>query len=251
MATTPTDRETMLSRRLRLDIDTATYPTVAYNQLRGIEEFNPIIEPRTQDDESYDDDGWGREATTGGAWRLEVKFKHSTGADGTTVNAVQAFLRTKNLAVISGTASDGEFGVRWYDDAGRVTGQEFEGRAFVKSWTRDKNTSADTEVVSVVLQGQGPLTAITNPNANMDPVVTSVSPTGGGTAGGNLVNIYGTHFLGATDVDFASDAADYTIVSDSHIVAISPAHAAGMVQVKVTTPEGVSANTSADDYTYA
>lgn len=252
MATTPTDRVTMLARRLRVDIDTATYPASQYQQLKGIYELNPIIEPRVQDDETYDDEGWMREATTGGQWRIEAKFKHSTGADGETLDPVQAFLRSKFLAAVATSVASGEFGVMIYDREGRSTGYEYEGRAYVKAWARDNNAVGDTEGISVTLQGQGPLTAITNPVASTTPVVTGLSPTSGSTSGGELVNVYGRHLTGATDVDFGATAADgYTVVNDSHIVAVAPAGSAGTVQVKVTTAAGTSTDTSADDYTYA
>lgn len=252
MTTTPTDRKTMLARRLRLDIDTATFPASQYQRLRGIYELNPIIESRTQDDETYDDAGWMREATTGGQWRLEVKFKHSTGSDGETLDPVQAFLRAKFLAAITGSVTDGEFGVMVYDQDGRDSGYEFEGRAYVKAWARDNNAVADTEGISITLQGQGAPTEITNPEASALPVVSSVSPTSGDAAGGELVNIYGRKFTGATDVDFGATAAnEFVVVDDSHIVVLTPAVAASTVQVKVTNAAGASADTSADNFTFA
>lgn len=250
MATTPTDRVTMLARRLRVDIDTATYPASQYQQLRGIYELNPIIEPRVQDDETYDDEGWLREATTGGQWRIELKFKHSTAADGETLDPVQAFLRSKFMSAVATDVRSGEFGVMLYDREGRATGYEYEGRAYVKSWARDNNAVGDTEGISITLQGQGPLQQITNPLADLTPVITGLSPDTGDEAGGEIINIYGRHFMGATGVDFGANSADYTVVSDSHIVAVAPAGSAGTVQVKVTGPAGASADTDADDYTY-
>jgi hypothetical protein len=250
MATTPTDRETLLARRLRVDIDTGTYPAVNYEELLGKRELNPIIEGRMEDDENYEDDGWGRDATTGGNWRLELKISHSVTADGVTVNPVHAFLRTKHLAAITQGVAAGEFGVRWYDDAGRTTGQEFEGRCYVQTWSRDGNAPANLEVVTVVLRGQGPVAPITNPNASLTPVVTGLSPATGDEAGGKPVQIFGTHFTAATDVDFGANAADFVVINDSQIVAVAPAGSAGTVQVKVTTSAGASANVAADDYVY-
>jgi len=250
VATTPTDRVTMLARRLRVDIDTATYPASQYQQLRGIYELNPIIEPRVQDDETYDDEGWLREATTGGQWRIELKFKHSTGSDGETLDPVQAFLREKFLAAVATDVRSGEIGVMLYDREGRATGYEWEGRAYVKSWARDNNAVGDTEGISITLQGQGPLQQITNPLADLTPVVTGLSPSTGAESGGDLVNIYGRHFMGASAVNFGSDpAGDFTVVSDSHIVAAAPP-GSGVVSVRVTTAAGQSADTAADDYTY-
>lgn len=256
MATTPTDRRTMLARRLRVDIDTATYPAVQYQKLKGVYELNPIIDPRVQDDETYDDEGWMREATTGGQWRLEVKFKHSTGADGETVDPVQAFLRTAFLDAVTTDVASGEFGVLLYDSKGRSTGYEFEGRAYVKAWARDNNAAPDTEGISITIQGQGPLAQIANPAGSLVPTVTSLDPATGDDAGGYHISIYGRHFKpggvdAVTDVDFgATPATEWTVVSDSHIVVTVPAGVAGTVAVRVTTSAGQSADTAADNFVY-
>jgi hypothetical protein len=83
------------------------------------------------------------------------------------------------------------------------------------------------------------------------PVVTSVSPTSGPTAGGTTVTIIGSHFTGAFAVKFGTTAATtFTLVADNKITATSPAHAAGTVDVRVTTAAGVSAIVAADHYTF-
>ena len=83
------------------------------------------------------------------------------------------------------------------------------------------------------------------------PTITSLSPTAGPLTGNNNVIINGTNFTGATRVAFGGvDALSYTVNSATKITAKAPAHAAGMVQVKVTAPAGSTANTAADDYTY-
>ncbi|TCB97583.1 hypothetical protein E0H26_11735 [Micromonospora zingiberis] len=248
--TQPTDRATLLARRLRVDIDLGTYPVVNFQELLGKRELNPISETRAQDDENYDDDGAGREATTGYNWRLELKLSHSTNLDGSSLNPVHAFLRAKHLAAQTQNVAAGEFPVRWYDKNGISSGEEFTGRCYVKQWSRDSNASADLEVVTVVLQGQGRRIPITNPNADLTPAITGLMPATGDDGGGDLVSIFGNHFTNATDVDFGANAADFVVVNDSHIVAITPAGTAGTVRVTVETPEGVSPNVPADDFVY-
>lgn len=55
------------------------------------------------------------------------------------------------------------------------------------------------------------------------------------------VTITGTNFTGATRVQFgASNAASYTVVSDTEITAVMPAGSAGSAAIKVTTPGGES-----------
>jgi PKD repeat protein len=83
------------------------------------------------------------------------------------------------------------------------------------------------------------------------PVLTSISPASGSTAGGTSVTITGTGFTGATDVLFgATTGTSLTVLSDSTITIISPAHTAGTVDIRVTTPIGTSAVVVADQFTY-
>ncbi len=83
------------------------------------------------------------------------------------------------------------------------------------------------------------------------PTVTGVSPTPGPTTGGISVTITGTGFSGTTRVDFGTiAAADVVINSATQITATSPAESAGTVNVRVTTPGGTSATSSADKFTY-
>ena len=84
------------------------------------------------------------------------------------------------------------------------------------------------------------------------PVVSSVSPSTGTTAGGTVVTITGTGFTGATAVDFGTAVATGVVVnSDTSITATSPATStAGMADITVTTPLGTSAMSEADQFVY-
>jgi hypothetical protein len=83
------------------------------------------------------------------------------------------------------------------------------------------------------------------------PVVTSVSPTAGPTAGGTTVTVTGSNFNGASGVSFGSTAATaFTVNSDTSITATSPAHAAAIVDITVSGPGGTSATTSGDRFIY-
>ncbi len=82
------------------------------------------------------------------------------------------------------------------------------------------------------------------------PAVTSVAPTGGPVAGGTAVTITGTNFTGATAVTFGGAAATaVVVVNATTITAVTPAHAAGLVDVSVTVPAGTG--TGIGLYTYA
>ena len=83
------------------------------------------------------------------------------------------------------------------------------------------------------------------------PTVTGVSPSSGPTGGGTSVTITGTTFTGATAVKFgATDAASFTVNNSTTITATSPSHAAGTVDITVTTPPGTSATSGADQFTF-
>lgn len=79
------------------------------------------------------------------------------------------------------------------------------------------------------------------------PNITSLSPDSGTTAGGTNVNIIGTGFTGASDVQFDGISTSFMPVDDMLIMADSPPHAAGPVNVIVF--RGVISSNSAV-YTY-
>lgn len=83
------------------------------------------------------------------------------------------------------------------------------------------------------------------------PVVSSVSPTTGTTSGGTAVTVNGSGFLGATSVMFGTNAATFTLHTDSWITATSPSGSAGTVDITVITPGGTSATSSSDHFTYS
>ncbi|MFT4252288.1 MAG: IPT/TIG domain-containing protein, partial [Caulobacter sp.] len=85
------------------------------------------------------------------------------------------------------------------------------------------------------------------------PTVTSISPTSGPTAGGTTVVITGSGFSTANAtgaVLFGAATATYTINSNTQITATSPAQTAGTYNVTVTNPNGTSAASTSDQFTY-
>ncbi|BCJ64151.1 IPT/TIG domain-containing protein [Polymorphospora rubra] len=254
MATTPTDRVTSLARSHLLDIDTATYPAVHYQNAIGMVDLKLIEEPRVEDDETYSDAGAMRETNTGYSWRIEATLAYSTNLAGTAIEALHAFLRAKFKGHRSGRIENNEFGIRFYDETGIDSGHDHEGRCYVKSWTMPGGKGGNR--IAIVLQGQGPLVDIPNPAATLTPTVTGLTPATGDDAGGNLVSIYGQHFTlngqpAVEEVDFGANAADdFIVVSDSLVIATAPAGTAGTVAVRVTTSVGQSADTAADNYVY-
>ncbi|MEO9255159.1 MAG: IPT/TIG domain-containing protein, partial [Tepidiformaceae bacterium] len=85
------------------------------------------------------------------------------------------------------------------------------------------------------------------------PTVTGLTPATGSIGGGTLVQINGTGFLdlAATGgVKFDTTVVTYTVVSDTQIQSLSPAHAAGVIDVTVTASGGTSTVSSASKFTY-
>jgi hypothetical protein len=89
---------------------------------------------------------------------------------------------------------------------------------------------------------------------DLTPILTSLGQSSGSAAGGTQVAIHGSNFSGAAgmlEVRFgAAPATSVTVVSDTLVLATSPAHAAGQVDVRVVSPYGTSAIAPAGRFTY-
>ena len=84
------------------------------------------------------------------------------------------------------------------------------------------------------------------------PSVSRVSPASGSTLGGTVVTLTGANFSGASAVKFGDVAGSgVTVVSDKSLRVTSPAHVAGAVDVRVTTPSGTSVAVSAGRFTFS
>lgn len=250
---TPTDTQTMLARRMRVDIDLATYPAIDWQQLIAIEELKHADELRTEGDEAYEDDGYDRKMVTGSSYRIELKIKNRKDAAGVSLATVHAFLKGK-FEASKGSTLAGEFSCRIYDRDGLE--QARQARALITKWDPEGGDSAKPDVVSLTIQFQGKSALVANPLATAVPAVTGLVPPGGSIAGGTPVLIKGSKFTGVTGaagVKFgANNATSYTFVDDTRIVAVAPAGTAGAKDVTVTTPGGTSPTAgTGNDFTYA
>ncbi|WP_460573979.1 IPT/TIG domain-containing protein [Humibacter soli] len=138
-----------------------------------------------------------------------------------------------------------------------ISGQCFTGATQVLFGTTPATSftvTSDTEIVAVAPAGTGTVDVSvigagtcgtgTSPDAYQyvpAPVIQSLTPVQGPTVGGTSVVITGTGFAGATGVTFGATAAtSFTVDSDTQITAVTPAHAAGAVDVTVSGPGGTS-----------
>lgn len=79
--------------------------------------------------------------------------------------------------------------------------------------------------------------------------LTAISPTSGTAAGGEGFTLTGTGLTGATSVTFGGIAATgVNVVNSTTVTGVTPAHAAGAVDVVIDTPDGGA--TLANGYTY-
>lgn len=240
---------TALQRKWRWQINTGTAAVPNWETVLGLQEFTPSTEPTDQEDNDYESNGWGGSTRTMLVWGLEANISHRKDSVTHVENTVHAFLRLASTAIDTTT---GVVHMRWFDKNGSV--EAYEGYGLI-TWAPDGGGMADLERVSITVTPSATsptLTTITNPvNATPLPQVTALSPATGPAAGGTLITITGAYFTGATAVAFGVTAAtDFEVISATKISAIAPAVAASTVQVKVTTPNGVSADTAADNYTY-
>lgn len=86
------------------------------------------------------------------------------------------------------------------------------------------------------------------------PAILSVTSNFGAVAGGSFVTLLGSGFTNATAVKFGSVAAQFDVVSDAQIDAVSPPAPGGTpqaVDIIVTTPIGNSTAVPQDGFTYA
>lgn len=233
----------LLARSFRVEVsaDGTTWVRPA-----GLDNFNDNFDDNMESVDDYDTNGWGKSEKTLINWTLSFNLNRKV--DAGVEDPGQALLRARR-----GQFGDGSrIYVRWYRTDG--IDEAWSGVAVV-SWQRANTSTKDVESASVTLAGYGEATAIANPySANAVPTVLSVSPSTGSTAGGELVTITGQYFTGvtgATGVKFGStNATNYTVVSDSKIVATAPAGTAGAVNVVVTNSVGAS-TTGTGAYTYA
>lgn len=236
----PTTGTPTANSKWRLDIDLDANGGGNYTQVKGVSQFVPAVPGNVVDMTDYDTDGWGADAVLGRKFQLAMtvrRNKYSGSRD-----AGQEALRAAADALSMVQA-------RWYE---RTSGGEAYTGWVLVQWEPQGGDANGVEEVSVTLLGQGARTPIANPySATAVPVVNGLSPATGPAAGGTDVVITGSGFTGVTAVKFGTLAATkFVFITDAKIYAVAPAQAASTKQVNVTTPAGVSVDTSGDDYVY-
>ena len=83
------------------------------------------------------------------------------------------------------------------------------------------------------------------------PTISGINPNAGPTSGGTVVIVTGNNLAGATALRFgANNATSFTVDSPTQITATSPAAAAGVVGISVTTAGGTGFTGAPNQFTY-
>ncbi len=177
--------------------------------------------------------------------------KYGELGDGSIVRSDEVPVAVSGLSGVAAVSAGGEHSLALLGNGG------------VMAWGEDKygelgnGSAGEPSDIPLAVTGLGEVAGIsaggTHDLAYSEPIptVTSVSPHSGGLAGETEVTITGSDFEEVTSVSFgANSAKSFTIDSPTAITAVSPAGAAGTVDVTVSTPAGRSPIGSADRFSY-
>lgn len=245
-----------LNRKWILEVDTTPDSTATYIGVGYIMDFQPSAdEANWVDDSDFGGQGFLSQSKTAASWSATCTLARKvTDADPTLYDAGQEYLRTHAIGV---TGPSNSVNVRFYEyDTSDPDGnnspriEAYSGKCGI-GWAEQGGDTKALDSVVATLTGQGKLLLIDHPfPATTIPVIDTLSPTTGGTAGGGLTQIVGRGFTGATAVKYGTVAAtNYDVINDNLIVATIPAHTAGSVQVFVTNVTGT--NTAGPSITYS
>lgn len=240
-----------VARKYIPEINTGTATAPIWTPFGGVKNFTFVSDDANlEDDRRYSDKGANRQNKTGTGWNATMTVSRAPQLSNTTAyDIAQEAARLKGEGVIGPSA---QVQIRWYEydsDATLPRVQCYSGTALV-TYNEPNGGPTDNSDATYTFTGQGTLLKPTHPYpaAAAAPVLTAAVPGTTGTiaaAGGVLVHIYGSHFstvtATASNVTFAgTNATNFSVESDSLIVATAPAHAAGSVNLVVTNPTGAS-----------
>ena len=117
--------------------------------------------------------------------------------------------------------------------------------------TTTTSTTTTTEPTSTTTTEPTTTTTTTTTVPAAAPTVTAISPSSGTASGGTEVTITGTDLAGTLDITFGGTTATaFSVLSPTSILATTPPHAPGPVDVVVTTPSGPSTPGPGAQYLY-
>ncbi len=195
-------------------------------------------------------------ATNGGTTSTSIPLSVLVDPSAPTAPAVDATAGIGSASVTWNAATDAATGIYEYTvtaspgGATQVVGADTRTATFIGL---APGTAYSFTVIAQNLAGtSGPAGRSNAVAPPLPPSVTKVAPAYGPAGGGTKVTITGSHYTGATAVQFgAVPATSFTVNrAGTQIVAVAPANA-GIVDVTVTAAPGTSTPSAADQFSYA
>lgn len=148
----------VLNSRYRVDVNLGTIAAPIWEELIGIQDLKPAVDPTKQPDDDYSQGIWMSEVITGLTWGLEIKLRRRKGLVSGIYHPAQEKLRT----TAEKAGSEGLVQIRYYDtDNGPDT---YRGMVSV-GWSPDGGDKTTLDVVTVTLAGNGEREVVPNPAA--------------------------------------------------------------------------------------
>jgi hypothetical protein len=227
---------TELARKFAVQVTKDLTLQSGFIPLKGLNDWNPNINPNLEDASDYESNGWAASEVTMNDWNADAGIFRRKNAG--VLDPGQELVR----ACIGQFGDAARVGVRWFDKTG---GPEAYSGVALPTWKRSNTGVKNLEQATITFTGTDvPLNiGITNPyQSAVAPVVTAATP--GGAGSGTSVAITGSGFTGATGagaVKFGgTNATSYSVINDQLIVAVLPSGSAGSAVVTVTTGVGTS-----------
>lgn len=149
----------LLAKDWVLEVDTRASGAAEpqWTRVNGLTSFTESTDDNTEDDASFDDNGWGSSEVTQRTWSVEAEGRRKrTDATAFTPDPGQEAIRKASRVVGIGAA----IAVRWYRRDGAP--DAFQGLANVSGFTRGGSVT-DLEPFNFTLNGKGIATEIANP----------------------------------------------------------------------------------------
>lgn len=137
-----------------------TITSSAWIKVRGIKNFQPVVNTTNQDDSDYDSNGWGSQTSTKLDWQMTLTVARKVDETLTppAYDAGQEALRA--VAGTLGTSNTVQ--LRWCEMGPQVRAEAYTGNALV-TWTEAGGAMDALDDVNVTLVGQGKRTPISHP----------------------------------------------------------------------------------------
>lgn len=222
--------------RFRSQIETAPGVWTTIRRVRSLD-LPPVV-AEFADSSGFENDGFGSQEVVAGSWTATIGIL--VGMDGAGVALTEhEYIRLAAFAMFGNAA---RLHYRFFDKNGGA--EAFDGFAFT-AFKYDSGDWKGLATATITLNGDGPLTVISNPaSGSLVPTVISATPSA--QTAGNQVVIAGNQFTGVTGaagVTFNAvsvGVGKYTVLSDNLIVATMPAGTAGAGNIVVTNGAGAS-----------